>query len=164
MEFTYNQLAAICTDSINKALGVSFDELFSITEPPVFDCGFESGTGVDIEFDEPLFMHKYYGGSWLKMMFTVADDMAFIHAYIGNDCDNPELANEFIDQYMDNAKFRDVWSVTQMAEQGCGLSIGTFFKINSESELREELVNRLRLFTDDRFTNELRPFIHYFEG
>ncbi len=40
----------------------------------------------------------------------------------------------------------------------------TDFTFNSERELGEEFAKRIGLFTDERFTNELRPFIHYFEN
>ena len=164
MKMTYDQLVPIVVDAIEAALGVSEEELVSIGETPVFDLGFDQGVDVEIDFDEPIFMHKYYEGSILSMTFNVTKNEASIHAFIGSDCSNPEMANEFIDRYLNTGRFGRTWGVPQMAERGIGLMLTTDFTFNSERELGEKFAKRLSLFTDERFTNELRPFIHYFDN
>ena len=164
MKMTYDQLVPIVVDAIEEALGVSEEELVSIGEAPVFDLGFDQGVDVEIDFDEPIFMHKYYEGSILSMTFNVTNDRAYIHTFIGSDCSNPDMANDFIDRYMDTARFSGVWEIPQMVERGMGLMLTTHFTFKSVRELGEELVKRLSLFTDEHFTNELRPFIHYFDN
>ena len=167
MKMTYDHLSAIVVDSIETALGVSEEELVSVEESPVFDFGldpeFDLGVDVEVEFDEPFFMHPYYAGSFLSMIFNVTGDSATVHVFIGLSCSNPELANEFVDLYMDSTQFKDMWKSSQMCDAGDPLVLETSFSFESEAELSEELANRLALFTDERFTNELRPFIHYFE-
>ena len=39
----------------------------------------------------------------------------------------------------------------------------TKFEFDDKNKLSEELVRRLELFADERFINELRLFIHYFD-
>ena len=163
MKMTYDQLVPIVVDSIEAALGVSYEELLSIGESPTFDLGFDQGVDVEVDFDEPFFMHKYYEGSILSMTFNVTKNDASIHAFIGTRCSNLDLAEEFVDRFMETTRFPGVWEAPQMCECDNGLMLTTEFSFATEKELCEELVKRLRLFTDERFTNELRPFIHYFE-
>ena len=163
MKMTYDMLEQIVVNSIEEALGVSEEELEYIDEAPVFDLDSEEGTAVAVDFDVPTFMRKYYDGSILSMHFVVMQSKAAIHAFVGADCSNPDLANEFIERYMETARFSDVWGTPIMCEHGTGLMLTTDFSFATEKELGEEFVKRLSLFTNERFTNELRPFLHYFE-
>ena len=163
MKMTYNQLVPIVVDAIEAALDVSEKELVSIGAGPLFDLGFDQGVDVEIDFDEPIFMHKYYGGSVLSMTFNVTKNDAAIHAFIGTRCSNCDLADEFIDRFMETTRFPGVWGAPHMCESDSGLMLTTNFSFSNEKELGEEFVKRLHLFTDERFTNELRPFLHYFE-
>jgi hypothetical protein len=163
MQMTYNQLVPIVVDSIEAALGVSHEELVSIEEGPTFDLGFDQGVDVEIDFDEPFFMHKYYDGSIVSMTFNVTKNEAAIHAFIGTSCSNPDLADEFIDRFMETTRFPGMWGTPQMCESYSGLMLTTDFSFATEKELGEEFVKRLSLFTNERFTNEMRPFLHYFE-
>ena len=163
MQMTYNQLVPIVVDSIEAALGVSHEELAGIGEAPVFDLGFDQGVDVEVDFDEPFFMHEYYEGSIISMTFNVTKNDAVIHAFIGTNCSNPNLADEFIERYMETTRFPGMWGTPQMSESDSGLMLTTDFSFATEKELGEDFEKRLRLFTDERFTNELRPFLHYFE-
>ncbi len=116
MQMTYHQLLPIVVDAIEAALGVSKEELVSIGGAPVFDLGFDQGVDVEIDFDEPIFMHKYYEGCILSMTFNVTKNEAAIHAFIGSDCSNPDMANDFIDRYLNTGRFGRTWGVPQMAE------------------------------------------------
>ena len=163
MRITYEQLVVIVVDSIASALGVSEEELMSISEGLSLDLGFDQGVDVEVDFNEPIFMHRYYGGSRFSMMFNVTGDEAFVHAFIGANCSDPDIANEFVDRYMAHARFANVWRSPDMCERERGLMLASDFSFRSERELEAELTRRLALFVDEHFTNELRPFIHYFE-
>lgn len=163
MKITYNRLESIVVDSIEAAFGVSEKELASIGEAPAFELGIDRGICVEVDFGEPLFMHKYYGGCILSMTFNVTKNNAAIHAFIGSCCSNPDLANDFIDRYMETTRFPGMWSVSNMCECDSGLVLATDFSFSTENELAENFVKRLCFFNNERFTNELRPFLHYFE-
>lgn len=163
MEITYNRLVSIVADSIETALGVSGEELVSIGEAPKFELGIYQGIGVEVDFGEPLFMYKYYGGCILSMNFNVTNNNAAIHAFIGSCCSNPYLANDFIDRYMETTRFPGMWRIPHMCDCNSGLMLATEFYFGTEKELAENFVKRLSLFNNERFTNELRTFLHYFE-
>ena len=127
-----------------------------------FDFGFDRSVNVEVDFAELSFMQDYYKGPTFSLTFKLADHFATICAFIGSDCSDPHLANDFLDRYAATTGFADTWSAPRMCERGCGLALATEFSFRGEGELGEEIAARLSLFADERFTNELRPFIHYF--
>lgn len=163
MKMSYNQFVPIVADAIEAALGVSQEELDSIGEAPAFDLGFDQGVNVEVDFAEPAFMQGYYDGTALFMVFNVMKNEATVYAFIGDSCTNPDLADDFIDRYMETTNFPGMWCASQACECDSGLMLESRFSFLTEKELGGELVKRLRLFTNERFTNELRPFLHYFK-
>lgn len=162
MKMTYDQLASLAVDSIEAAFGISEEELAHVGESPVFDLGCDEGVSVEVYFDEPDFMRGYSDALSLSMFFCVTKEGAAIYAFIGSGCSNPELADEFTDRFMETTKFPGIWEVPNMCVPDDGLMLASDFSFTNEEELGEELVKRLSLFTNERFTNELRPFLHYF--
>ena len=62
--------------------------------------------------------------------------------------------------YMDHAEWASVWKIPYEAERGSGLVLTT--KIQNMNVLAQELRVRIGMLNNELFTNELRPFIHYF--
>ena len=163
MTMTYDQLAPIVVDSIETAFGIPEEELAYVGEMPTFDLGCDEEVSVEVVFDEPAFMRGYSDAQSLSMYFCVTKHGAAIHAFIGSECSNPELADEFTDRFMETTKFPGMWEVPNMCVPDDGLMLTTDFSFTTVKGLGEEFVKRLSLFTNERFINELRPFLHYFE-
>lgn len=164
MEYsTYEGLLAIVLESIEEAVGVSEEDLLSIGETPSFDSEFDPGITIEVDFDHPQFMLDYYRSSRVSLSCNVADNKAEMRLFLGTDCTNPLLANEFLERYMETTRYKSIWEPCQSAERGYGLSLSSRFEFRDDNDLLSEFIQRLSLFNEERFTNELRPFIHYFE-
>ena len=98
-----------------------------------------------------------------NLCLEVADNSVICNVNFGNRCTDPELATEYADRYM-NTRWGRIWSIEDEFDPYTGMTLTTSFSALDEKELRENLTERLSLFDDDRFSNELRPFIHYFES
>ena len=164
MGITCDQLISVALESIETALGVTEDGLLSICESDNLDLGFGDGADVEVDFDDTDFMSHYYGGKRFSILFSTSGNKATVNVTFGDDCTNPAMANEFIRRYMNNSEFRDIWRTPHMADRGGGLLLRTQFIFREDTDLAEELTKRLVLFIGDCFTNQLRPFIHYFEN
>lgn len=164
MSITCDQLICVAIESIEIALGVTEEGLLSICESCDLDLGFGDSADVEVDFDDTDFMSRYYGGRRLSMTFSVLDNKATVNVTVGDDCSNPAMANEFIRRYMNGSEYRDVWHTPRMADRGSGLLLRSQFAFKDEMELTTELAKRLVLFKHDCFTNQLRPFIHYFDN
>lgn len=162
MKNNYDKLLEVIADSISAAFGISKEEI-ELSDSPLFDIGDISGDNVEVALDVPDFMRRYYDGNDLMMMFNVDHGEVVMHVFIGGDCTDPDMANKFMDYYMETAKHSDVWGTPTMADTDFGLMLASEFTFKDEDEFISECTKRLALFTDDSFTNELRPFIHYFK-
>ena len=160
---SYEDLERIALGAIEEALDTDDRELLSIGEAPCFDIfGIGEGVEIEIEFDNPTFSYPYYDGERVSLSLNVSAGEATLNVMMGIACSNPTLANEFIEMYMRSSRYKNVWQVTAMAEADSGLMLSAGFSFDGERELSEKLSETLSLFKNERFTNELRPFIHYF--
>lgn len=175
MEINYNDLLSTVLVSIEEALGVGEDGLGGIyvqdedgnfydSDSEFYIPGFGDGeAGVDVEFSDLSFMSDYYNGDKVSMSFNVEEDKAVIFMHVGSDCSNPAIANEEIERYHDSMSC-DTWCSPYMFERGMGLMLVYEFKYKTLEGIRAGFTKGLSLLVDDRFTNRLRPFIHYFDN
>ena len=154
------KLIFLLTNALEEALEVSSDQIASID---TFNHSFDADASVELDFEDACFMHEYYNGKRLSVSLEVEGEMVVLRIFVGEGCKNPRLADEFIDRYLQTTRYAGIWSVPQSSAENCSLMLETRFRCNSQDVLISELVDRLSLFSYERFTNELRPFIHYFE-
>lgn len=163
MKITFDELKDLTLTAAKEGFVMDDSEIYSIFEVPgIGDPMFDGDAEIEIDID-PCFMYEYYKGLHLLVTVSVKDSEATAHICIGYGCKDPELANEFIDRYATASRYREIWQSTDECEKERGLLLTTRFDFSSEDELLEGLTERFALFRNDRFTNELRPFIHYFD-
>lgn len=153
------------SEAIENALGISMDELSCIGPAFALGADFDSSSAVEVEFDGASFMSDYYNGNKISLVVECLDhDNMVMHMFIGSDCSNPMVADEFIDRYMMTTKFPGMWGMPHACAHDCSLMMTSKFTSSDKSELYDKICERLSLFTEERFTNELRPFLHYYEN
>lgn len=158
----YDELLPIVLESLNDALCVSEDELLGIST--FFDDIFDDSS-VDMDFDGPSFMSDYYCGKNMSLSVSYppkSTSALDVRLQIGSKCTNPSIANELIDRYM-KTKFSSYWSIPLHADNDSGLMMHARVDFSDSGKIYDELYRVLKMFENERFTNELRPFIHYFE-
>ena len=146
-----------------KSLYPDCDNISAVGETTLEKMGLVSD---DITVLSTFFGHccplEFFSGR-SNLCLEVADNAVICNVYFGNRCTDPELATEYADRYM-NTRWGRIWSIDDEFDPYTGMTLTTSFSAFDEKELRENLTERLSLFDDDRFSNELRPFIHYFEN
>lgn len=163
MKLTYYYLLSIVTEAVELAYGISESEIYSISEILTLGEDFSEGVGVEIDLDHPWFTDAYCKNARVNISVEVIDNCVTAHMIIGESCSNPEMAEEFMGRYTEITKFPRTWLILHTPSSDCGLILTTKFEFDDKNKLSEELVRRLELFADERFINELRLFIHYFD-
>ena len=162
MNVTYEKLEFIINNSLEDALDVSVDDIQCSNDDIACSILDDIGASIWVEFEDLSFVSDYFNGESLSMCFNVSDDKCFISALFGTECSNPAMADEYTERYIEHSKFSGIWGPPNMAEPETGLMLASDFKYESEYDLGEQITQRLRIFTDERFANDLRPFIHYY--
>jgi hypothetical protein len=168
MGVSEKELLRLSLDAITEALEVYEEDIPSYDANYIPDPCFGDSVTIDVDFEGASFMKEYFRGKQASLSIEVITDYSYspqakLVMLIGNSCTNPKVANEFIDRYMDTSNYSNTWSMPFSADDSGGLMLSSSYELDSIDELYEELVERLSLFQNERFTNELRPFIHYFE-
>ena len=158
--YTEEEIVESLIEAIEDGVGVSHMELESVGVVAHEELFFDRGTIVEADFVTPTFNSDYFSGSRMKLSLEVKPKSATLCAIFGEDCKNPAVANRFMGAYMDHAEWASVWKIPYEAERGCGLVLTT--KIQKMNVLAQELKARIGMLNNELFTNELRPFIHYF--
>ena len=163
MYYTDDELLIFTLDVLEEALETSEKDLSNYTVTPLPDVGFGNSVDIEIDFCGNTFMKEYYQNDKITLTVGIECDRAKMSLLIGYSCKNPSLANEYVDRYMKNMYYSQIWYMPLRAERDCGLRMDSEIFFESLEELRVAMTKRLALFKNDRFTNELRPFIHYFD-
>ena len=150
------KLLLLTTNALEEALEISSDEISNIET-------FGTDYSLEMDLDGASFVREYYKGERVSISVEDEGDRAILRVFFGGGCKNPRLADEFIDRYLKTTRYPGIWNVPQSSGENYSLMLETRFRYDSSYVFSYELSDRLSLFANERFTNELRPFIHYFE-
>ena len=186
MKIDYNDLLSCVLGALESSLGVTEEGISGISEGLSldftddfdgldgnfdFDDGFYDGdcecgrsnVSVEVEFGDTAFASDYFRGQTISASFDFDGTTAAVRMFFGASCTDPAIANEFMDFYALNSRYAKLWKCDLSAESDAGLVLKSEFAAVDPMELEKGIAKRMALFANPRFTNWLRPFIHYFE-
>lgn len=158
-------------ESISEMLTGVFEDIFedsaccptSYSDVGLSEIFPEDELDVAAYFDGPGFMRDYCSAEPVIFEVKIDENEAELLLSAGRSCSDPALADEFIDRYLDGTRFPGIWKCNGSVSKSNGLTLNSVFEFGTAAEFRDELIKRIGMFADDRFTNELRPFLHYFD-
>ena len=164
MNMTYDSISTILTDVFESAFEDSGSYPTSFSDVGMSEIFPDDELDVAAYFDGPAFMKEYFNSSPVILEVKINGDEAQLIVFAGRSCSDPAMANEFIARYNDTTRFPGIWECCEPSRRNSELKLESRFEFDSEEEFRDELAQRLMLFGEDRFSNELRPFLHYFDN
>lgn len=162
-ELLYEDLVIMVTDVLCEVFDLDESSLCSISGLIDEDVSCDDISCIEMDVDDMYAISYDYLRSRNKLIsITVGRVRASVSITLGTRCRKPEMARRFISSYSQNARYAHVWRVEEDVDVRSGLTMKAKLEYSNISELQDKLTEVFSLLTNDEFTNELRPFSHYF--
>lgn len=161
MNYTQDEMVQSVIQVV-EALGISENELESIGLVETAEPFFGRGDVVEADFAPFTLGADYFKGLRSYATVEFLPKKATLCVNFGQMCKNPAVANHFMEKYMKYSDSFHIWQIPCEATEDRGLVLCTAVGGETLEEITEEMAKRLSMLGDEMFTNELRPFIHYF--
>ena len=172
----YNTLECVLRRAVADAFGggsPDFDKWLLTGNP---NAGIDMAehlpeVSVELAFDPSISPFVFFSGEVSMLAdFDLEEESGMLHLFLGEDCSNPTLANEYADRF--NEEAASEWLVEDMIEEDSALHLVVNFScplkdISKELSLKvieTQLALLLSRLKEDRVANSLRSFAHYFEA